>query len=283
VAPRNAYWNFNDREITTMSPTPEPDVVSAYEHETWSRCAATYVDSFAELTNATVEPLLDAAAVSAGSRVLDIGTGPGFVAAAVQTRKGIPIGIDFAESMVSEARRRYPGIDFREANAEALPFADGEFDAVVGNFVFHHLARPDRVLAEAQRVVRSGGRMAFTVWADVSKLAAFGLFSDAIEKHANLEDLPHGPLFGMSDFGVFHSMMREAGFHDSTVVEVDVAWQVGSAEQLLEAFSDWAQIDAYPKSVRDAIENTMRENAKPFESAGPLTLPNPAILVSATK
>lgn len=266
-----------------MQPTPDPDVVTAYEHETWSRCAASYVDSFAELTSATIEPLLDAAAVSAGSRVLDLGTGPGLVAAAVRGRQGIPIGIDFTESMVLEARRRYPDIEFREANAESLPFADGAFDAVVGNFVFHHLARPDRVLVEAHRVVRNGGKVALTVWADLSKLAAFGLFFDAIEKHGNLQDLPHGPLFGMSDFDVFHDMVRVAGFHDSTVTEHDIAWQVGSAEQLLESFAAWAQMDAYPKSVRDAVENTVRENAKPFESDGTLTLPNPAILVSATK
>jgi SAM-dependent methyltransferase len=266
-----------------MQPTPDPDVVTAYEHETWSRCAATYVDSFAELTSAAIEPMLDAAAVSAGCRVLDLGTGPGLVAAAVRDREGVPIGIDLAESMVSEARRRYPDIEFREANAESLPFADGEFDAVVSNFVVHHLARPDRVLGEARRVVRNGGKMAFTVWADLSKLAAFGLFLDAFEKHGNLQDLPQGPLFGMSDFDVFRRMVREAGFHDCVVTEVDIDWQVGSAEQLLHSFEDWAQMDAYPKAVRDAIESTMRENAKPFESGGTLTLPNPAILASATK
>ena len=266
-----------------MQPTPDPEFVTAYEHATWSRCAASYVDSFAELTSATIEPLLDAAAVSAGNRVLDLGTGPGLVAAAARRRQGIPSGIDFTESMVLAARRRYPDIEFREANAESLPFADGAFDAVVGNFVFHHLARPDQVLVEARRVVRNGGKLAFTVWADPSKLAAFGLFFDAIEKHGNLQDLPHGPLFGMSDFDVFHRMVREAGFHDSTVTEHDIAWQVGSAEQLLESFAAWAQMDAYPKSVREAVENTVRENAKPFESDGTLTLPNPAILVSATK
>ena len=70
---------------------------------------------------------------------------------------------------------------------------------------------------------------------------------------------------------------------DELKQEVDIDWQVGSAEQLLHSFEDWAQMDAYPKAVRDAIESTMRENAKPFESGGTLTLPNPAILVSATK
>ncbi len=266
-----------------MQPECDPDVVEAYEHKTWSRCAATYVDSFAELTCAAIEPMLDAAAVSSGSRVLDVGTGPGLVAAAVRDRQAVPIGIDFAASMVSEARRRYPDIEFREANAESLPFADGEFDAVVSNFVLHHVARPDRVLAEARRVVRVGGKMAFTVWADPSKLVAFGLFMEAIEEHANLDDLPHGPLFGMSDFDAFHSMVRGAGFRDSKVTEIDIAWQVGSAAQLLDSFNDWAQMNEYPKSVRDAIENSMREKSKPLEVDGTLTLPNPAILVSATK
>src|SRR5206468_2175110 len=144
--------------------------------------------------------LLDAVAMSRGSRVLDVGTGPGIVAAAVMARGGEVIGIDFSEAMLAEARRRNPAIEFRQASADALPFADGTFDAVVSNLVLHHLGRPEQALREAYRVLRSGGHVGFTVWGDPTKLEAIGLFFAAVAKHMGTAELPNGPLFGVSDF-----------------------------------------------------------------------------------
>ncbi len=129
-------------------------------------------------------------------------------------RGGSSIGIDFSDAMLSVARQTYPDIEFQEADAESLLFNDGEFDAVVSNFVVHHLGRPEAALSEARRVLRDGGKIAFTVWADPAKLAAFGLFFAAVEEHANPEELPHGPLFGVSEFDVFHRMMSDVGFRD---------------------------------------------------------------------
>lgn len=66
-------------------------------------------------------------------------------------------------------------------------------------------------------------------------------------------------------------------------MELDIAWKLSSIEPLLDAVHDWAQMDALPGSVRSAIESTIREKAKAYESDGALTIPNPAILVSAVK
>ena len=266
-----------------MQPITNPDEITKFEHAVWSRCAKNYDDGFGKLTGEAIAPLLDAAALKESSRVLDMGTGPGLVAAAARERGGIPIGIDFSESMLSEARGTYPDIEFREANVESLPFDDGEFDTVVSNFMVHHLARPDKALTEARRVLKDGGKMAFTVWADPSKLAAFGLFFSAVEQHGSPEELPHGPLFGVSDFEVYHGMMGDAGFHNSSVTELAISWKTSSIETILHSFGDWAQMETFPESVRNAIETAVQENAKSYESGGTLTIPNPAILVSATK
>jgi SAM-dependent methyltransferase len=193
------------------------------------------------------------------------------------------VGIDFSEAMLTEARRRYSSIEFRHASAESLPFSEAEFDAVVSNFVVHHLGRPEKTLEEAFRVLRKGGRVAFTVWGDLSKLEAFGLFFSAVEEQGCSEELPHGPLFGMSDFEVFHRMVRGAGFRASSVSELPIAWRMPSIDSLLAAFRDWANLDALPDNVRSAIEAAVRNKAKSYESEGVLTIPNPAILVSAAK
>ncbi len=91
-----------------MKPTDDPSLITKVEHETWERCAKGYVDGFGALVSKSITPLLDAACVVAHSRVLDVGTGPGLVAAAVRDRQATAIGIDFSEAMVAEARRRNP-------------------------------------------------------------------------------------------------------------------------------------------------------------------------------
>jgi len=257
--------------------------VARFENETWSRCATGYIEGFGALVAEAVEPLLDAVKVSGGDRVLDVGTGPGLVAAAAAERGAHAIGLDFSEAMLAEARRIHPDIEFHAGPAEALPFGDDEFDAVVGNFVLHHTGDPTKVLSEAFRVLRPEGRTGFTVWADLSKLEAFGLFFAAVEEHAGAADLPHGPLFGVSDFTVFHGMARDAGFRDSSVKEIPIAWRTHSIDSFLAAFRDWANLEAFPRDVRHAIECTVRERAGAYRRDDVFTMPNPAILVSAVK
>jgi SAM-dependent methyltransferase len=260
-----------------------PVEVATFEHDVWSRCARGYVDGFGPLTSEAITPLLDDVQVTARARVLDVGTGPGQVAGRIAQRGAHPVGIDFSEAMLIEARRRQPGIDFRRASAETLPFDNEEFDAVVGNFVLHHSGDPAALLKEAFRVLRTNGRMAFTVWADLMKLEAFGLFFGAMERQGLSGELPHGPLFGVSDFSVYQGMAAAAGFHDPTVRELSIVWRMPSIESLLSAFADWADLNALSAEIRAAVEADVRHASRMYESSGTLAIPNPAILVSATK
>ena len=73
--------------------------------------------------------------------------------------------MDFAPTMIAEAIRRHPGIDFRVGDAEAIPLADASVDAVTCSFGMLHMERPERVLAEVARVLRRViGRFAMTAW-----------------------------------------------------------------------------------------------------------------------
>jgi SAM-dependent methyltransferase len=261
----------------------DPQEVARFENEVWSRCAPSYVETFGALCGEAIGPLLDATEVGPGNRVLDVGTGPGITAAAVVARGGEVIGVDFSETMLAEARRRYPEIEFRRGSADALPFADGTFDVVVSNFMVHHLGQPEQALREAYRVLRPEGRIGFTVWADPAKLEAFGLFFAAVAKHMEMAELPNGPLFGVSDFDHFHRLMGAAGFRDSTVRELPISWRMTSADMLITGFGDWAQMSAWPAAGRAAVEEDVRAGARAYETDGVLTIPNPAILVTAVK
>src|SRR5262247_3201964 len=119
------------------------DPFHAFEHQGWQRAASRYAGSFGELTEQLAEPLLDAAQVRAGARVLDVATGPGYVAAAAARRGARVVAIDFSAAMLAEARARHPDVVFREGDAEALADGDATFDAVVMGFGLLHLARPE--------------------------------------------------------------------------------------------------------------------------------------------
>src|SRR5262245_33639091 len=125
-----------------MSPV-DPVAFHDFELAGWQRASEYYADTFGTLTVQAIGPLLEAAGVGAGLRVLDVATGPGYVAAAVASRGARVTGIDFSPSMVVDARRRYPEVTFEEGDAEALAFAPAVFDRVVMNFGLLHLARPE--------------------------------------------------------------------------------------------------------------------------------------------
>ena len=218
--------------------TDHEDEFYEFERAGWERVAGDYHRFFAELTTRFIEPLLAAGGVAAHCRVLDVATGPGYVAAAAAQRGATAIGIDFAEAAVALARRQYPGIAFQTGSAEELPFPDSQFDTVLMNFGLLHVARPERALAEAYRVLRSGGCVAFSVWADPQTCKGFKIILDAIAEHGNMDvPLPEGPpFFRFSDSAESKRALMEAGFTAPSVEEVHTEWELPHADTLFETF-----------------------------------------------
>jgi SAM-dependent methyltransferase len=109
-----------------------------------------------------------------GERILDLATGTGWTSRAVARRGAKVIGADIAADLIAAARERAKAeglsIDYRTGDAEKLPFADGEFDAVVSTCGIMFASRPEAAAAEVARVVRKGGRLAITTWLPDSNL-----------------------------------------------------------------------------------------------------------------
>jgi SAM-dependent methyltransferase len=163
----------------------DPDAVREFERAGWNRAAAVYETTFATASRQFIAPLLDAAAIGAGGRVLDLCCGPGFVAAAALERGANVAGLDFSPAMLAEAQARYPAIAFRHGDAEALPYDDASFDAVISNFGIHHVPRPALALSGVHRILRRGGKFAFTVWAAPDRNIAWKLVLDAIGRYGD--------------------------------------------------------------------------------------------------
>jgi SAM-dependent methyltransferase len=226
--------------------TIDPAAFRQFEHQGWQEVASRYHSGFGDVTSQSVAALLDAARVQKGVRVLDVACGPGYVTAAAALRGAEPVGIDFSSEMIRDAQQRYPELDFREGDAEQLPFSDPTFDAVVSNFGMLHLGRPERAVQEAYRVLRSGGRFAFTVWTTADKAIGFGIVIGAIQKYGDLSvPIPPGPpFFRFSDPDESRRVLLAAGFKNPVVTQVPQVWRLESADALFDVM--------YNGSVRNA-------------------------------
>ena len=103
---------------------------------------------------------------SAGQRALDVGCGPGALTEVLVSRLGARsvAAVDPSQPFVAAARERLPGVDVRLGPAEALPFADDEFDLSLAQLVVHFMADPVAGITEMARVTRPGGLVAACVW-----------------------------------------------------------------------------------------------------------------------
>ena len=94
----------------------DPDAFRDFEHAGWEINVSEYEEAFARLTRQAISPLLDASGLRHGVRLLDVATGPGFVAAAAAERGARVVGIDFSASMIARARERNPTVEFHEGD-----------------------------------------------------------------------------------------------------------------------------------------------------------------------
>jgi ubiquinone/menaquinone biosynthesis C-methylase UbiE len=215
--------------------TIDADAFSAFESAGWHHQAPTYDKFMGRLTSRFVDPLLDAASVGPGMRVLDLATGPGYAAAKAAERGAAVVGVDFAPAMIELARQLHPGLEFRAADAEDLPFADGSFDAVISNFVVPHLGRHREVVIELARVLRDGGTLALTTWDMPDRMRLLGIFLDAFAAAGATapEDIPVGPpFFRFADDAEFRALLVNNGLTAVEVATIAVTEHVSTADEL---------------------------------------------------
>ena len=135
----------------------------AAQREGWS--------SFIPVETITTPPaakLVRFAQVQPGDRVLDVGCGTGVVAVTAARRGAKVSGLDLTPALIERARKNADiagvGVEFTEGDAEALPYPDASFDVVLSQFGHIFAPRPAAALREMLRVLKQGGRIAFSTW-----------------------------------------------------------------------------------------------------------------------
>jgi SAM-dependent methyltransferase len=209
----------------------------AFEAEGWSAQAGTYGGLTGAITSRLAESLLDAGRVRSDCRVLDVATGPGYVAERAAARGARVVGIDIAEGMLELARRRVSGVELLCADAEQLPFDHSSFDSVLGGFVVNHLPDPPRALAEAARVLVSGGQVAFSVWDRPERMRVIGVVTEAIEiagvDHRDAVSSGGPDPYRFADEREFRALLEGAGLVAVAVATVELSHPVAGTDELV--------------------------------------------------
>ena len=150
-----------------MSTTTAPDdpfaKLKAAQREGWA-----LFSPLAANTTPAAAMLVAFAEVKPGQQVLDVACGTGVVAVTAAQVGAKVSGLDLSPVLLADAKRNAElieaPIDFREGDCEALPYADASFDVVLSQFGHIFAPRPAVAIAEMLRVLRPGGRIAFSTW-----------------------------------------------------------------------------------------------------------------------
>jgi SAM-dependent methyltransferase len=262
------------------------DAFKAFEAAGWSERAATFERLVARATAEAIEPLLDAAGVTAGTRVLDVGCGLGTLAAAAAARGARATGVDLAEGMLEAARRRHPELELVLGDVEDLPFADGAFDAVAAAFVINHLPDPERGASELVRVARPGGHVALAMWGPLDEVALLGL-PTAAAVAAGLDDraIPAGPSAErFTDAAELTALLDRAGLEGLTLGEVAFSLHVGGFEELWAGIlGGTVRVGARLATAPDRARAELERLAEPLRTGDGYALPTTIRIAAGRK
>jgi SAM-dependent methyltransferase len=237
------------------------------------------------------EPVLDAAGVEPGARVLDVACGTGVLGREARLRVGSPgyvAGADPDLGMLAVARELGPGIDWRQAVAESLPWPDHSFDAVVSQFGLMFFTDRIQALREMLRVLAPGGRIAIAVWDVLENSPAYPLEVGILERIGGRRaaDALRAP-FVLGDTAELHGLFASAG-----AGSIDIRTQTGTARfpsirVMVEAdLRGWLPVmgveleEEQIRRVLDQAETALRAHTS---TGGQVAFDAPAHIVTATK
>jgi ubiquinone/menaquinone biosynthesis C-methylase UbiE len=207
-----------------------------------TRSAAEIYDEFfvPALFRQFAAPMAEAAGLKPGQRVLDVACGTGVLAEEAARRVapgGTVTGLDRNEGMLAVARRKAPGIGWRQGMAESLPFPDGTFDAVLSQFGLMFFEDRAQALREMARVTRPGGRIAVAVWAPLETSPGYADMVKLLERlfGKQVADELRAP-FVLGDESKLRAVFAEAGMREVELREVKGTARFPSIEE-------WVKVD----------------------------------------
>jgi SAM-dependent methyltransferase len=236
--------------------------------------AADAYDSFMGRYSVLLAPsFADFAQVIPGHRALDVGCGPGALTTELvrRLRATAVTAVDPSEQFAAAAKERHRGVDVRVAAAEALPFADGEFDAALAQLVVHFLDDPVRGLAEMARVTREAGVVAACVWDHAGGQTPLAPFWDAVHELDPNEAGESGLAGGHE--GHLTELFTKAGLRDVDETALPLTVEHATFEDWWEPFTlGVGPAGVYVTSLEPERQTALRKRCNEALGPGPFTI-----------
>jgi SAM-dependent methyltransferase len=232
-------------------------------------------DAYLRFMGQYSEPLAvrfaDLPGIRPGQRVLDVGCGPGALAAELVSRAAAVSAVEPSASFAAAVRARLPEVDVRQCAAEQLPFAEGTFDAAMAQLVLHFMADPVLGLQEMARVTRPGGAVCACVWDHAGARGPVAAFWSAVREMDPAADDESG-LAGVRE-GHLARLFEQAGLRGAQVTTLTVRVRHASFEAWWEPFTlgvgpAGAYLASLPPDRRSAVRDLCRRRLP----AGPVEI-----------
>jgi SAM-dependent methyltransferase len=233
----------------------------------WGARARDYAEIVEPFACPLYKAAFDAAGVEPGTRLLDVGCGPG-LAAQLAARRGAHVaGLDAAEASLEIARERTPGGDFRAGEMEDLPWPDNSFDVVTSFNAFQYAADLLNALWEARRVVRPGGHVAMAVWGrqeDCDSVVVVAALSKLLPPPP-----PGAPgPFALSAPGRVEALLEQAGLEPLESGEVSCSFEFLDLETAVRGhMSSGPAAAAIRQAGAEAVRRAIVESLAPFRTS----------------
>ncbi|MEH1848570.1 MAG: class I SAM-dependent methyltransferase [Nostoc sp.] len=274
----------------TGQPPIAHEAFKQFEREKFSLVAQGYDQAIAQVTSQVDQAILDAVEAGYGKQLLDVACGTGWLSAAAVSRQAIVTGLDYADDMVAIARLRCPEAEFQIGDAENLPFESSRFDAVVCSLGILHFPNPERVIASSFRVLKPGGRYAFTCWTPPERNPFMNLILGSVQTYGNMEiDLPPGPpLFRFGETAECKRVLSSGGFTSVSITELPMKWTFSTPQDVMPRIVvSTARLGSIlamqTEEQRRNIENAIIERAKKYVTDDGLEIPASVVLAVGHK